>query len=69
MLEKMKALGLSVIVAAFLVSIPFAISANASDHPKRSMDSYRLVKVIQVPGRQGIATDGVNYYVSGSKAL
>ena len=39
MLEKVKALGLSVVVLAFLVSIPFAISANASDHPKRSMYS------------------------------
>ena len=69
MLDKMKALGLSVIVLAFLVSISFAISANASGKYERGMYSYRLVKVIQVPGRQGVATDGIHYYVSGSKAL
>lgn len=31
--------------------------------------SYELVRVIDVAGRQGIATDGAYYYVSGSKAL
>ncbi len=30
---------------------------------------YRLVRVIEVAGRQGIATDGERYYVSGSTAL
>ena len=69
MLDKMKVLGLSVIVLAFLASISFAISANASGEYERGMYSYRLVKVIQVPGRQGVATDGIHYYVSGSKAL
>ena len=31
--------------------------------------SYELVRVFEVEGRQGIATDGHRYYVSGSKAL
>lgn len=31
--------------------------------------NYELVKVIPVFGRQGVATDGKNYWVSGSKTL
>lgn len=31
--------------------------------------AYELQKVIEVAGRQGIATDGTHYFVSGSKAL
>ncbi len=34
-----------------------------------SVYSYRLKRVFEVDGRQGIATDGQYYYVSGSKAL
>ena len=30
---------------------------------------YRLLRVIDVAGRQGVATDGERYYVSGSTAL
>ncbi len=30
---------------------------------------YELVRVLEVAGRQGIATDGRRYFVSGSKAL
>lgn len=30
---------------------------------------YELVRVLEVVGRQGIATDGERYFVSGSKAL
>lgn len=30
---------------------------------------FELVRVIEVAGRQGVATDGKAYYVSGSKAL
>lgn len=40
------------------------------DRPARSLDSgMRLVHVIEVEGRQGIATDGENYFVSGSTEL
>ena len=34
-----------------------------------SVYSYRLKRVFEVEGRQGIATDGQYYYVSGSKTL
>ena len=34
-----------------------------------SVYSYRLKKVFEVEGRQGIATDGQYYYVSGNKTL
>jgi len=64
MLRKIKILGFLMIVSTFLMSIPFALSADAS-----SVYSYRLAKIIQVPGRQGVATDGTYYYVSCSKAL
>jgi len=32
-------------------------------------DAYELLRVFEVAGRQGIACDGVRYYVSGSTAL
>lgn len=32
-------------------------------------ETYSLNRVIQVAGRQGIATDGTHYFVSGSKSL
>lgn len=31
--------------------------------------AYELLRVVEVEGRQGVATDGVRYYVSGSTAL
>ena len=34
-----------------------------------SIHDFELVDVFEVEGRQGIATDGEYYYVSGSKAL
>jgi hypothetical protein len=37
--------------------------------PPEPEANYELVRVIAVAGRQGIATDGDRYYVSGSKAL
>ena len=69
MLGKIKVLNLLVIVSAFLMSIPFAICANASSEYEGGLYSYQLAKIIQVPGRQGVATDGTHYYVSGSRAL
>jgi len=69
MLGKIKVLSLLVIVSAFLMSIPFAICANASSEYEGGLYSYQLAKIIQVPGRQGVATDGTYYYVSGSRAL
>ena len=62
MLGKIKVLSLLVIVSAFLMSIPFAVCANASSEYEGGLYSYQLAKIIQVPGRQGIATDGTYYY-------
>jgi len=51
-----------------------AIGCNSSDTPKdKSKDvakeGYQLLRVIEVAGRQGIATDGERYYNSGSTSF
>jgi hypothetical protein len=47
---------------------PANLASTAS--PAGSNDpSYKLVRVFEVEGRQGVATDGELYYVSGSKEL
>lgn len=43
--------------------------AAAWVHAESSARDYQLLRVIEVDGRQGVATDGEFYYVSGSKAL
>lgn len=51
----------------------FATGALAKEAPKQMSElptyDYNLVGSFEVKGRQGIATDGEFYYVSGSKAL
>ncbi len=51
----------------------FATGAFAKEAPKKVSAlpnyDYKLVGAFEVKGRQGIATDGDFYYVSGSKAL
>ncbi|AIF54139.1 hypothetical protein [Pelosinus sp. UFO1] len=51
----------------------FATGAFAKEAPKKMSElptyDYNLVGSFEVKGRQGIATDGEFYYVSGSKAL
>jgi hypothetical protein len=47
MLGKIKVLNLLVIVSAFLMSIPFAICANASSEYEGGLYSYQLAKIIQ----------------------
>jgi len=39
------------------------------DHRPHSPSNYTLDTVFQVEGRQGVASDGKAYYISGSKAL
>jgi len=39
------------------------------DEDSQEQSAYRLLRVLEVAGRQGIATDGVRYYNSGSVAL
>jgi hypothetical protein len=68
MLGRTNVLSFLIVIAAAFMSVPFAFSANASSGAG-GMYSYKLAAVIQVPGRQGVATDGTYYYVSGSKAL
>lgn len=54
--------------------LPLALSVAAcgsgarTDRDKDAAE-YRLVRVLEVEGRQGVATDGEYYYVSGSTAL
>lgn len=44
-------------------------SAAQTDRDRDKPAEYRLARVIEVEGRQGVATDGEYYYVSGSTAL
>ncbi len=48
-----------------------AVWAKAAPKPAEMLPNYNytLVGSFEVKGRQGIATDGEYYYVSGSKAL
>ena len=51
----------------FLVLL-FAL-AVVSVHAEPSAGGYQLLRVLEVDGRQGVATDGEFYYVSSSTAL
>jgi hypothetical protein len=42
--------------------------SNSTANDERS-DGYRLLRILEVAGRQGIATDGERYFNSGSTAL
>lgn len=61
-----KRLFLSSLLAAMLL---VGLLAPETTAEAAGLYTYRLAKVIQVAGRQGVATDGDFYYVSGSKAL
>ncbi len=50
---------------SLLRDLRWAASISRSREPK----TYELLRVFEVTGRQGIATDGKRYYVSGSTAL
>jgi len=60
--------GLAVLMAIMIISgcerSPSESSTN--NHPS---DGYRLLRILEVAGRQGIATDGERYFNSGSTAL
>lgn len=50
----------------------FAAAADRPESNKKAMlpkYEYKLVDTVEVFGRQGVATDGEYYYVSGSKTL
>lgn len=59
------------ISSAFLaLSTITSFSTNStSTSPSSLANNYVLDRVIEVPGRQGIASDGTYYYVSDTKAL
>ncbi|MEA3431081.1 MAG: hypothetical protein U9R01_00145 [candidate division WOR-3 bacterium] len=69
MLSKIKISSLLLIFALFLTLIPCAMNAGIPSEYEGGVYSYELARIIQVPGRQGIASDGDYYYVSCSKAL
>jgi hypothetical protein len=55
----------------FLVAVilPVVLMANDSSNINHSSPVYELTRVLEVAGRQGVATDGRHYYVSGSAEL
>jgi len=69
MKNERKILGSPLAFLLMIMLIPFVLPADASTETADGLYSYRLVRVIQVPGRQGVAADGEYYYISGSKAL
>lgn len=67
MLERYRLFALPAMLSALLCA---ASAAAAPPLPgAKPMYEYRLIDTIEVKGRQGIASDGNYYYVSGSKAL
>lgn len=60
--------------AGILLALWFATGCAAPLQPDAAASdpgevSYQLIRVFEVEGRQGIATDGERYYVSGSTAF
>jgi hypothetical protein len=52
-----------------LICISCACSCGHHAQDRREKNAYPLLRVLEVAGRQGIATDGVRYFNSGSDAL
>ena len=55
----------------FLITaiLPVVLLAEDSNHSARTTPVYELSRVLEVAGRQGVATDGHRYFVSGSAEL
>ena len=51
------------------VSDEWGVRVNKTNRKSGLAYSYTLERIFEVEGRQGIATDGQHYYVSGSNAL
>ncbi len=60
--------GLAVLMAIIIISACARSPSEISTNDDRS-DGYRLMRVLEVAGRQGIATDGERYFNSGGTAL
>ena len=57
-------------IGACLVVLALASpTSDATDTDCEEMPVYQLLRVIEVDGRQGIATDGQSYFVSGNTTL
>lgn len=62
----MNKLRISFLVGAILPAVMMADDAGSTAQPS---PVYELTRVLEVAGRQGVATDGHHYYVSGSTEL
>jgi hypothetical protein len=60
--------GLAVLMAMMILSACARSPSESSTNDDPS-DGYRLLRTLEVAGRQGIATDGERYFNSGSTAL
>ncbi len=60
--------GLAVLTIGTVFSGCTCPPSNSPTNDDRS-DGYRLLRILEVAGRQGIATDGERYFNSGSTAL
>ncbi len=52
-----------------LALVATGLAVGGVNLPAHEPKTYELLRVLEVAGRQGIATDGKRYYVSGSTAL
>ncbi len=55
--------------SCWTAAIGCALLFVVSELPAQQHTSYELLKVLDVAGRQGVATDGKHYFVSGSTQL
>jgi len=67
MLERYRLFALPVMLSALLCTA--SVAAAPTLLGAKPMYEYKLIDTFEVKGRQGIASDGNYYYVSGSKAL
>ena len=56
-----------VFLVAFI--LPAVLMADDATNIARQPQGYELIRVLEVAGRQGVATDGNHYYVSSSTEL
>jgi hypothetical protein len=66
MLKRCRLIALPLVLGALFAAAPVQAEPNLSTQPKYD---YKLLGTFEVKGRQGVASDGNYYYVSGSKAL
>jgi hypothetical protein len=57
------------LLPTLLLAVMLVVLATFGIHTRAEDTGYQLVRVMEVEGRQGVATDGNYYYVSSSTAL